>query len=118
VRIDKTAPNVTVKVDPSVLWPPNHQLVDVTATVAVRDSLSGADGFALVSVESNERCDRDHDDPDDVVGWRPGTDDTRGKLRAEKSEHGAERVYTLTYRGKDQAGNDAIGKAYVRVTKR
>jgi hypothetical protein len=41
--------------------------------------------------------------PDDIQGWTTGTADTSGQLRAER--YGGARVYTLTYQGKDVAGN-------------
>ncbi|MBI4823724.1 MAG: hypothetical protein HY805_05785 [Nitrospirae bacterium] len=41
VRLDKTPPVVSLSADPSILWPPNHKLVNVTIGGGAEDSLSG-----------------------------------------------------------------------------
>ena len=109
VRLDKTAPTLTCGVDPGVLWPANHKLMDVRASVAVADALSGPAGFTLVSVASSEADEGlgDGDTAGDIQGWSPGTAGTTGKLRAERSGTGGGRTYTLVYRGLDLAGNAA-----------
>lgn len=117
IRLDKTPPTVMCSVTPNVLWPPNHKLVPVTATVTVVDALSGPAGFTLVSVTSSE--------PDsgpgaghtlnDIQGFVTGAPSTTGQLRAERSGGGPGRVYTLTYQGKDVAGNAATCAATVTV---
>jgi hypothetical protein len=91
--------------------------VTVTATVNVTDGGSGDGGFELVSVESSQ------DDGDlgpgdvagDIQGWTTGTADTSGQLRAER--YGGARTYTLTYQGKDLAGNTTNCQATVTVPK-
>jgi hypothetical protein len=117
VKIDRTPPTVSCSINPSILWPPNHKLVPVTASVTVMDALSGPAGFSLVSVTSNEPNERrKHRDRDrDIRGFVIGTPDTSGLLRAERSEHGAARIYTLTYQGLDLAGNAATCSATVTV---
>lgn len=111
VKIDKTPPLFFAVAIPGVLWPPNGKLVDVVVRAAALDWFSGADGFTLTSVTS--------DDPstgaDDLQGWAIGTNDTRGKLRAERSNHGGARVYRLRYRAVDRAGNGASTTAIVLV---
>ena len=44
-----------------------------------------------------------------------GTPGVDGLLRAERSDTGVGRVYTLTYRGTDAAGNTATCQATVTV---
>ena len=104
INIDKTAPAVTCSAKPNFLWPPNHKLVPVNTTVTVSDSLSGAAGFTLISVTSNE--------PDsglggDIQGYTAGSASTNGSLRAVRLGSGTGRVYTFTYNGTDLAGNSA-----------
>jgi hypothetical protein len=111
VNIDKTPPTVTCSVSPSVLWPPNHKLVAVTASVTVSDSLSGPAGFTLVSVTSSEP----NSGPGDLQGFVLGTPSTSGLLRAERLGTGTGRVYTLTYNGTDVAGNSTACVATVTV---
>jgi hypothetical protein len=46
--IDSTPPNLSVSLEPSLLWPPNHRLVDVAEavarTLAARSGVSGLGG--------------------------------------------------------------------------
>jgi hypothetical protein len=53
--------------------------------------------------------------PNDIQGWSIGTADTSGQVRAER--YRTDRIYTLTYRGKDVAGNTKTCQATVRVPK-
>jgi hypothetical protein len=109
VRIDKTAPTVTCSSSPKTLYPADHKLVPITATVKVTDGRSGPAGFTLTSVTSNEPDDApgtaDGATTGDISGWSVGTADTSGQLRAERSTTGRGRVYTLTYVARDVAGN-------------
>jgi len=120
LKIDTTAPSVSCSLTPSKLRTSanNHKLVTITATVSVADSgSSGPAGFTLVSVTSNQADSAlgKDDVPNDIQGWTTGTNDTSGQLRAER--YGAERLYTLTYQGKDLAGNTRECQATVRVPK-
>lgn len=111
VSLDKTPPTVTCKASPNVLWPPNNKLVPINVSVLVNDSLSGAAGFTLISVTSNE--------PDsgqgDIQGFTTGIASTSGQLRSQRLGSGTGRVYTLTYSGSDRAGNTASCTTTVTV---
>ena len=121
VKIDKTAPSTSCSVTPSTLTPSanNHKLLTITASVKVTDSAggSGAGGFQLISVTSNQADSglAKDDVANDIQGWVFGTPDLSGQLRAER--YGTERTYTLTYRGPDLAGNTTDCLATVRVPK-
>lgn len=41
IKIDKTAPAFTIAADPSTIWPPNGELVDVTVSGSGSDATSG-----------------------------------------------------------------------------
>jgi hypothetical protein len=101
INIDRTPPLVSCSANPNSLWPPNRKLVPVNTAVTVSDRLSGAAGFTLVSVTSNE--------PDsglgDIQGYVVGRPSTSGFLRATRLGSGTGRVYTFTYSGNDLAGN-------------
>jgi hypothetical protein len=121
VKIDTSAPSTSCSVTPSTLNPAtnNHKLINITASVQVTDApgASGANGFTLLSVTSNQADSglaRD-DVPNDIQGWDLGTDDKSGLLRAER--YGGTRTYTLTYRGHDVAGNAKDCSATVTVPK-
>ena len=115
LKIDATAPEVTCAATPAVLSPPDLMLKDVTVAVGVTDATSGGAGFTLVSVTSS---DPDTPVPGDIQGWDVGTADTAGRLRAELGPRGRTRVYTITYEGRDAAGNTTGCAAQVTVPRR
>jgi len=118
VRFDvceAAAPELSVSLSPDVLWPPNHKLTKVTATVTASDG-SGLDPtVSLVSVSSNEPDNGlgDGDTANDIVV----ENDTTLMLRAERSGRGEGRIYTVTYEAVDACGNAAQASATVTVPK-
>jgi predicted extracellular nuclease len=112
---DTTPPSLTASASPQTLWPPNHKYVNVTVRVQASDSADPSPEVSLVSATSNE--------PDNAPGDADGNttqdivrvNDTTFKLRAERSERGSGRVYSLTYRATDNCGNAATGTATVTV---
>ena len=78
--------------------------------MTVADTDSGAAGFSLLSVTSNEG-----DVSTESSGWSPGTADTSGFLQASRLGSGNGRTYTLMYEGQDNAGNKATCSATVVV---
>ena len=119
VRIDKTAPTVSCAAKPGTLWPADHRLVPITVTVKVTDARSGSAGFTLTSVTSNEPDDApgpgDGATTGDIRDFDLGTADVAGLLRAERSDTGRGRTYTLTYVGRDAAGNQRTCTTTVTV---
>lgn len=114
-KIDRTPPTVTCGATPTMLWPRNHKLVDVHVDVSVLDALSGAAGFTLEAVTSNQPDQANPGDrPGDIQGWIVATADTDGQLRAE-ARGGDPRVYSVSQQGADQAGNTAVCIATVTV---
>ena len=95
---DTGDPEVAISVDTSELWPPNHKLQTVTATVSVSENYPDSQ-VVLTSITSNEPDEGlgDGDKPDDIQGAEFGIDDREFQLRAERSEEGEGRVYTITY---------------------
>ena len=112
--IDSTGPEFVLSSTPQELAPVNGQFVNVTTQVAVSDRC--ADGpvatWWLDSIESNEPMDAEKPD---IAEAQTGTRDQSFALRAERDEGGDGRVYTVTYRGIDGAGNPAEGIVLVRV---
>lgn len=116
-QADSTPPQLTLSADPSVLWPPRHQMVDVTIGVTAIDDVDPQPSVELVSIVSSEDGDGTGDGhtSDDVQDAAFGTDDRQVRLRAERSGLGNDRVYTLTYRARDAAGNTALASVTVVV---
>jgi hypothetical protein len=104
---DTTPPVVTLALDRYVLWPPNHSMVTINATVTVTDVCDPTPGFVLASITSSEPDDGlgDGDTMNDIQGAAFGTPDIQFELRAERAGVGAGRIYTIQYVGFDGSGN-------------
>ncbi len=105
LNLDQTPPTLSVSVSPNVLAPPNHKYITVNATVSLSDNVDPSPVLTLVSVTSNE--------PDNAPGPEDGNttndivivDNLTFKLRAERSDTGIGRLYTITYQATDASGN-------------
>jgi hypothetical protein len=110
--VDTTPPEITVTLDKTRLWPPNHKLETISATVTVTDTCDPNPTFMLTSITSNEADNGlgDGDTANDIQGADFGDDDTSFQLRKERSGKGNDRVYTITYTASDSSGNttDAV----------
>lgn len=116
--VDTTAPTLTLSVSPTILWPPNHRLVNIHAAITVSDICDPAPKVRLASITSSEPDSGTgaHDVPNDIQGAAFGTDDRTFRLRAEHSPGGV-RTYTITYVAEDKSGNTTTAQATVRVPK-
>jgi hypothetical protein len=76
----------------------------VTIDVQVADATSGPEGFALIGAPTADAAD-----------FELGTPDVAGLLRAKRAASDGDRIYTLTYRASDRAGNAATCEAQVTV---
>jgi len=105
--VDTRPPAIVVSVSPAVLWPPNHALVPIVATVSVSDAADPLPVARLISITSNEPDNGtgDGDTTGDIAGADVGTPDRSFALRAERAAGGAGRVYTITYQATDASGN-------------
>jgi hypothetical protein len=115
--IDATPPEITVTLNRDVLWPPNHKMADIIATVVVTDNCDPDPAWVLLPIWSDEpeNGTGDGDTPNDVQGAAVGTPDTEFRLRSERAGGGDGRVYTITYMATDDSGNSASATVYVRV---
>jgi rhamnogalacturonan endolyase len=96
-----------------MLWPPNHKMVRVSIAAEAVDLLDPAPTVRIVSVSSNERVDGPEGgrtSPDWVI-----TGDLTVDLRAERSEDGTGRVYTIAVEARDASGNTTIQTVEVKV---
>jgi hypothetical protein len=115
--VDVTPPEIEVTLNRYELWPPNHKMVDIVATLLVEDNCDPDPEIVLVSITSNEPDDNggDGETDDDIQGADFGTEDYEFELRSERSGKRTGRVYTITYMATDFSGNSAQDVAYVRV---
>ncbi|NOR48555.1 MAG: hypothetical protein GQ533_11020 [Methanosarcinaceae archaeon] len=126
--VDTTPPVISVTVSPDMLWPPNHKMVDITATVTVSDICDAAPTVVLTSITSDEP-DNTHGTPwdadngasgdgntnNDIQGDDIGSEDYEFQLRAERCGTEDGRTYTITYTVTDASGNSADASATVVV---
>jgi hypothetical protein len=110
VKIDKTAPKLSVKVDKEKLFPPNNKLETIKATLDYSDAHSGIASVTLESITINEQAPEA-----DIQGASFGTEDTEFQVRASRNGNGKGRVYTITYLATDNAGNTVEATATVTV---
>jgi hypothetical protein len=103
-------PTLEVSVSPNLLWPPNHKYVTIQASFTASADVSS---ITLVSVTSNEADSGldEEDKPNDIVI----VDNDTFKLRAERSEAGSGRIYTITYQITNTCGNSYTATATVTV---
>jgi hypothetical protein len=116
VTFDATAPTIACAASPAIVRANNHKLTAVSVTVTTSDGGSTV-GFVLLSVTSNQ-ADTGlgrGDVAGDVQGWNTGTPDTTGQVRNER--YLTDRVYTLTYRATDAAGNAATCATTVTIAR-
>ena len=108
---------MSVSLSPNPLWPPNHKMVNVAASIQISDSCDTRPDVELVSIFSNEADNGlgDGDTSDDIQGASFSTDDRQFSLRAERAGNGSGRVYTITYWATDDSGNvaDAVNEVAV-----
>ncbi len=114
---DTTAPTLaSVTPSSATLWPPNHQMVAITLTTRVSD-LVGVTGY-LVTATSSEPDNGlgDGDTANDIQITGSGTLNPVINLRAERSGKGNGRVYTISVKAVDAAGNVTPVATTVTVT--
>ena len=109
---DTTPPEFTLSVEPDVLWPANHKMVEITPSWEVSDNCDEWPEVTLVSITMNEDDDGKGDGhtANDIQ-----VNDNEIWLRAERSRRGTGRVYTITYQAVDDSGNVTLASATVTV---
>ncbi|WP_404330386.1 OmpL47-type beta-barrel domain-containing protein [Mesobacillus maritimus] len=116
VKIDKMKPTLHVSFDQSVITKKNHKLVPIKSTIVSDDSLSGVASVELVSIKSNQADNGsgDGNTEQDIQGFEIGTADTAFLVRAETTAN-EDRIYTVTYKATDNAGNEVLATEEIRV---
>ena len=102
---DVAAPTLTVTLDQTSIWPPNHKMVVITADVQASDAESGIASVLLTSIVSSDPNSAAGDIQADI-----GTSATSFSLLAAKG-----RTYTVTYTATDHAGNQTVVSTEVVV---
>ena len=101
-EVQAVALTVHCSVTVPVLWPPNHQLVNVGLSVQVSDP----NATVTVQVYANDEAL-----PSDAADLAPG----RLRLRSQRQGSGSGRVYLIVVTATDAAGNVAVSVCTVVV---
>jgi hypothetical protein len=105
--LDQTAPVISsATVNPSVLSPPNHQMVPVTVSVSATDNCDSAPVSKIVSITCNESVQ-----PNEITITGPLT----ASLAATRNGANGGRIYTLTVQCTDNSGNSSQTTVTVTV---
>jgi hypothetical protein len=111
-------PQISLSLDPVLLWPPNHRMVAVEASVYPAAGCGDLQ-ISLASVVSDEPDDApgggDGNTDDDIQDADIDTDDRSFSVRAERSGAGSGRTYLVTYTATDAGGQTASATATVSV---
>lgn len=99
---------------PSELDPPDHRMVDVSMTPFVTPACGTTAACQILSVSSNESANATGDG-NTSTDWAI-TGPLTVQLRAERSGSGSGRVYTVTVRCTDSAGNSSTKTVTVTVS--
>ena len=106
VRVDTTPPTISgASADPSVLWPPNHKMIDVTVDYDATDD-SGTVECTLGPIICNET----RDPAVSVV-----LDKNHVELRSERTGSGIGRIYVIPITCVDPSGNKSTKRVLVTV---
>jgi YVTN family beta-propeller protein len=115
IRIEVApAPALSAKLTalPSVLWPPDRRFDTISTRLKVANAVGRVRVSSVVVTSDEPVTGRgDRTSPDWIVHGRTV------KLRAERSDRGDGRVYTITYTVVDEAGNTAQASDTVKVPK-
>jgi len=110
---DTLPPEFSFSVEPNVLWPVNHKMVEIHPSWEGSDNCDEWPDVSLVSITTNE--DAETKGSGHTIGdiWVDANDGIQ--LRAERGGKGTGRVYTITYQAIDDSNNVTIDSAAVTV---
>jgi hypothetical protein len=115
---DTVPPSLSVSLTPTALWPPNHLMAPVQATIQASDAC-GSVTVSLLSITSSEADNAqgvgDGHTTHDISGADFGAPDTQFDLRAERAATGPGRTYTVTYEATDGSGHTVRVMSHVIV---
>ncbi len=120
--VDTTAPTLTLNGQSYEMWPPNHKYKTFTVTNFVTGASDGCDSgvdlsdvrISKVTSDEAENSGGDGNTLNDIV---IAADCKSVQLRSERDGGGNGRVYTITFRVRDAAGNTTTKTAKVTVPK-
>jgi hypothetical protein len=113
VKIDKTAPTLSLSADPSVIWPANGKTISVNITGRGADAVSGLAGVSYAVTD--EYGAPLSIAPRSLAGAQSAWDETLGiEARREGGDRDG-RLYRIVATATDAAGNTATASTTVTV---
>jgi HYR domain len=116
---DSEGPSLALHANPSMLWPPNHEMIPVGVTWDAIDLCGGAVTVVLTGVTSSEPDDAaglgDGATTGDIGSVALGTPAASIPIRSERAGTGSGRTYELHYLATDAGGNTAPAVAVITV---
>lgn len=113
VRIDQTAPAISLSADPSVIWPPNGKTVPVTISGSGTDAVSG---LASVSYVVTDEYGAPLGIPSRSLNGGSATWEDRFCVEARRKGYDRDgRVYQVVATLTDVAGNTSTATVIIRV---
>ena len=120
---DTVPPEIAASIGPIPFWPPDHEMIQMILDVTVKDKIdsddlnvySGSAAWYVHSVSSNQP-ELGTGDGDYAPDWILPEDDVQSLwLRRERAGNLDTRVYTVTLKALDMAGNETTVDVDVRV---
>lgn len=120
--VDTTAPVITLNGYSPSMWPADHEYQKFRVSdfvTSVSDSCTSCGGVSAVVIAkvTSDEPENGHNEGDTLKDIVIKDNCRVVKLRAERREGGNGRVYTITFKARDAAGNVATATAKVTVRK-
>jgi hypothetical protein len=116
--VDTTPPELAPVADKTLLWPPNHKMVDILIEANASDN-SGLAITLEASISSNEPINGPGDGDKSPDWTEPIIHQENGiitfQLRAERSGKGNGRVYTVTITATDTSNNSSTANIEITI---
>jgi hypothetical protein len=113
VRIDQTAPAISLSADPSVIWPPNGKIIPITISGSGADAVSG---LAAVSYVVTDEYGAPLGVPLRSLNGDSATWADQLSVEARRNGYDLDgRVYQVVATLSDVAGNTATATVIIRV---
>jgi hypothetical protein len=116
--VDTTSPTLDPAANITVLWPPNHKMVDIVIEANASDN-SGLPITLSASISSNEPVNGTGDGDHSPDWTEPAIDQENGiitfQLRAERSGKGDGRVYSIAITAADSSNNSTTANVAIMV---
>jgi CSLREA domain-containing protein len=120
--VDTTAPTITLNGQSITLWPPDHQYVTVNVADLVASATDSCDSAVdisdvFISKVTSDEVENGNGDGNTLHDIIIGGNCKSVQLRSERNGSSDGRVYTITFKVSDAAGNVTTATALVTVPK-